>query len=141
MKNLKEQYERYFGALTEGNLSTIDKVYKNGEPKVKSLEDKIYELQQEKSKINKSYLKDLKKENLKIQKELESELKKIGSSAKVREMYGHTGAFVETNGKKFRVRFTGPLGSKIHGDGIKDVMLKPNFKISDLAKRIADLAK
>ena len=128
--------------LNEGNLSTIDKVYQNGEPKMKTLEDKIYKLQQEKSKISKSYSKDLKKENLKIQKELESELRKIGSPAEISQTYAFTGARVVTNGKEFNVRFTGPRGSRIHGPmGYKDVILKPNFKISDITRRIAEMAQ
>ena len=128
--------------INESNLSTIDKVYKNGEPKMKTLEDKIYKLQQEKSKISKAYSKDLKKENLKLQKELENELRKIGSPAEISQTYAFTGARVVTNGKEFNVRFTGPRGSRIHGrTGQKDVMLKPNFKISDVAKEIAKMAK
>jgi len=130
--------------INESNLSTIDKIYKNGEPRIEELQDKIWKLQQEKIKISKVYTKDIKKENLKVMKELENELKKLGKSVNyTKSIWAHTGAEVKVNGKAVRIRFTGPQGSKISGVnlGVKDVILKPNFKISDVAQRIAKIAE
>ena len=126
--------------LNENNLSAIDNIYRNGEPRISKIEKEIDELRDDKSKINKTYKKDIKKENAKLVKELQTELKKLGINEKVSTSYAYTAADVRINGDLISVRFTGPLGTKIQYDGgSREINLKPSISIKDVAKKLSNL--
>ena len=83
--------------------------------------------------------KAMKKENAKLIKLLNNELKKFG--AKFSETLRFTGAWANINDKQIFVRFTGPQGSKIQVVDGKEIKLKPNESIRNIANVIKKLIK
>ena len=116
---LQETYERMFGSLDENNISNINKFW-NKDVKLTSPEGK-----------------SMKKENAKLIKLLNNEMKKIGIKTKFKETLRFTGAYTKVDGKQIFVRFTGPQGSKIQVVGGKEIKLKPNATIKNIAATIA----
>ena len=158
-KKIKKQ-GRVTNARDEDHLEQLIKVYKQmGGKKIKEqmneskLRGMIRGIIKEQlnenniSNINKFWSKDvkltspegksMKKENAKLIKLLNNEMKKLGIKTKFKETLRFTGAYTKVDGKQIFVRFTGPQGSKIQVVGGKEIKLKPNATIKNIAATIA----